>query len=105
MCRVIVDVKARVIHLQQFESDRAIGTPGSNLNDVQIGSYAGNAQAGPVARIDTVDLVRVVYSRLKTRRDARPCWYVAAEATLLKVSSWVSATDLDNSRYTQTAVP
>ena len=75
------------------------------MNDVQIDSYAGNTKAGPVARIDAVDFVRVVDSRLKTRRDARPGRYRAAEAALLKIGSRVSATGLKNSRRTHTAVP
>src|SRR5439155_11507524 len=68
-------------------------------------SYAGNTKAGPVARIDTVDFVRVVDSRLKTRRDARPGRYGAAEAALLKIGFRVSASGLDHSRRAHTAVP
>ena len=75
------------------------------MDDVQIDGYAGNTERGPVARVDTVDLIGIVNSGLKTRRDAPPCWYGGAEAALLNISSRVPATGLKNSRHTQTAVP
>ena len=68
-------------------------------------SYAGNTETRPVASVDAVDLVRVGNSRLKTRRDARPCRYRATEAALLKIGSRISATGLNNSRHTDTAMP
>ncbi len=105
ICRIVINVKASVIHLQQFQSDRAIGTPVASLNDVQVDGYASDAEAGPIARVDTIDLVGVVNSGLKTWRDARPCRYVAAEAALLQIGSRVSATGLNNSRHTHTTVP
>lgn len=75
------------------------------MDDVQIDGYAGNTERGPVARVDTVDLVGIVNSGLKTRRDAPPCRYGGAETALLNISSRVPDTGLKNSRHTQTAVP
>ena len=75
------------------------------MNDVQIDGYVRNTEAGPVARVDTVNLVRVGNSRLKTRRDALPCRYGGAETTLLNISSRVPASGLKKSRRIHTAVP
>ena len=75
------------------------------MDNVQVDDYARNAEGGPIARIDTIDLVRVVNSRLKTWRDAGPCRYVAAEAALLDVGSRVPAIGLKNPGHIHTAMP
>lgn len=75
------------------------------MDDVQIDGYAGNTERGPVARLDTVDLVGIVNSGLKTRRDAPPCRYRGAETALLNISSRVPTNSLKKSRRIHTAVP